>query len=71
MPSDNTIRTFLAIEIPKEILDQFERIFTTPIDRVSRRRGPARSLGLDRIPDATRSIGCRLKRKWRQWTSNV
>jgi len=26
MPSDNTIRTFLAIEIPKEILDQFERV---------------------------------------------
>ena len=26
MPSDNTIRTFLAIEIPGEILDQFERI---------------------------------------------
>ena len=26
MPSDNTIRTFLAIEIPREILDQFERM---------------------------------------------
>ncbi len=26
MSSDNTIRTFLAIEIPKEILDQFERL---------------------------------------------
>lgn len=26
MTSDNTIRTFLAIEIPKEILDQFERV---------------------------------------------
>jgi 2'-5' RNA ligase len=26
MSSDNTIRTFLAIEIPKEILDQFERV---------------------------------------------
>jgi len=26
MPSDNTIRTFLAIEIPGEILDQFERV---------------------------------------------
>jgi hypothetical protein len=53
------------------ILAQFERIFTTPIERVSRRRGPARMLGLDRLPDAGRSIGYRLKRKWRQWTSNV
>ncbi len=26
MSSDNTIRTFLAIEIPKEILEQFERL---------------------------------------------
>lgn len=26
MSSDNSIRTFLAIEIPKEILDQFERV---------------------------------------------
>ena len=53
------------------ILEQFERIFTTPIDRVSRRRGPARLLGLDQIPDAARSIGYRLKRKWRQWMSNA
>lgn len=53
------------------ILGQFEKIFTTPIDRVSRRRGPARLLGLDRLPDAAGSIGRRIKRKWRQWTSNV
>ena len=53
------------------ILSQFERIFTTPFDRVSRRRGPARLLGLDRIPDATRSIRYRLKRKWRQRVSNA
>jgi RNA 2',3'-cyclic 3'-phosphodiesterase len=26
MSSDNTIRTFLAIEIPKEVLEQFERL---------------------------------------------
>lgn len=51
------------------ILAQFERIFTTPIDRVSRRRGPARLVGLDRVPDALRSIRFRLKRKWRQWTA--
>jgi len=51
------------------ILAQFEKIFTTPIDRVSRRRGPARLVGLDRVPDALRSIRFRLKRKWRQWTA--
>jgi alpha(1,3/1,4) fucosyltransferase len=53
------------------ILGQFEKIFTTPIERVSRRRGPARLLGLDRLPDAAASIGRRIKRKWRQWTSDV
>ena len=53
------------------ILDQFGRIFTTPIERVSTRRGSVQLLGLDRIPDATRSIRSRLKRKWRQWTSTV
>ena len=51
------------------ILAQFERIVTTPIDRVSRRRGPARLLGLHRLPDAAGSLGRRLKRKWRQWTA--
>jgi hypothetical protein len=50
------------------ILAQFARIFTTPVDPVSRRRGVARMVGLDRLPDAAGSIGRRLKRKWRQWT---
>ncbi len=53
------------------IVAQFERIFTTPIDRVSRRRGLARSLGLDRLPDAAGSIRRRIKRKWEQWTSGA
>ena len=26
MSNDNTIRTFLAIEIPEEVLEQFERL---------------------------------------------
>jgi len=56
---------------PDVILARFETIFTTPIEPVARRRGPARLLGLDRIPDASRSLGYRLKRKWRQWTSNA
>jgi hypothetical protein len=53
------------------ILEQFERIFTTPIERVSQRRGPARLLGLDRLPDAAGSIRRRIKRKCRQWTSGA
>jgi hypothetical protein len=53
------------------ILARFTEIVTTPIDRVSRRRGPARLLGLDRLPDAAASIRRRLTRKWRQWTSGT
>jgi len=50
------------------ILEQFERIFSTPIDRVAGRRGPARWTGLDRLPDAAASVRRRLTRKWRQWS---
>ncbi len=53
------------------ILGQFEKIFTTPIRRISRRRGLPQWLGLDRLPDAAGSIGRRIKRKWRQRTSNA
>lgn len=53
------------------VLDQFTRIFTTPIEPVARRRGAARRLGLDRLPDAVGSLRRRLRRKWRQWTANV
>jgi hypothetical protein len=51
------------------ILAQFETIFTTPIEPIARRRGPARLLGLDYLPDAAASIRRRITRKWRQWTS--
>ncbi len=53
------------------VLDQFTRIFETPIEPVSRRRGLGRRLGLDRLPDAVGSIRRRLRRKLRQWTSNA
>lgn len=49
------------------ILEQFTRIFSTPIERVSRRRGLARAIGLHRLPDAAGSISRRVVRKYRQW----
>jgi len=48
------------------LLDQFERIFTTPIERVSRRRGVVSGLGLDRVPAELGSIRRRFVRKWRK-----
>lgn len=53
------------------ILAQFEKIFTTTITPIARRRGPARLLGLDYVPDAAASIRRRITRKWRQWTSGA
>jgi hypothetical protein len=53
------------------ILAQFVRIVETPIDRISRRRGPARALGLDRLPDAAASLRRRLVRKWRKLANDT
>jgi hypothetical protein len=53
------------------ILDQFTRIFETPIDPVSRRRDVGRLLRIDRLPDAAASLGRRLRRKYRQWTAKA
>jgi hypothetical protein len=53
------------------VLDQFTRIFETPVEPVARRCGAARRLGLDRVPDAAGSLRRRLLRKWRQWTANA
>ena len=53
------------------ILDQFARIFTTPIERVSRRRGVARALGLDRLPAAASAARRRLARKWQKLTDDA
>ncbi|NBW85523.1 MAG: glycosyltransferase [Planctomycetia bacterium] len=53
------------------VLEQFTRIFATPVETMARRRGPARLLGLDRLPDAAASLRRRLRRKYRQWTSNA
>lgn len=51
------------------ILEQFVRIIETPIDRVSRRRGIGRTLGLHRLPAAAGSIRRRVKRKWLKLTN--
>ena len=53
------------------ILEQFTRIFETPIEPVARRHDIARLLRLDRLPDAAASLGRRLRRKYRQWTANA
>jgi len=53
------------------ILEQFTRIFETPIEPVARRRDIGRLLGLDRLPDAAASLRRRLRRKYRQWTANA
>ncbi|MFM7205305.1 MAG: glycosyltransferase family 10 domain-containing protein [Planctomycetaceae bacterium] len=53
------------------VLGQFARIFSTPIEPVARRRSLGRRLGFHRLPDAAGSVRRRLKRKLRQWTSNV
>jgi hypothetical protein len=53
------------------VLEQFRRIFATPVEPVARQRGPVRALGLDRLPDAAASLRRRLRRKYRQWTSNT
>ena len=53
------------------ILDRFAEIFATPIEPVARRRGPARLLGLDRLPDAVTSARRRIVRRFRKLTRNA
>jgi hypothetical protein len=53
----------------ERILERFATIFTTPIDPVARRRGVARSLRLHRIPAAMASVGHRLRRQMRKWST--
>jgi len=53
------------------VLEQFTRIFETPVEPAARRRGIGRMLGLDRLPDAAGSLRRRLRRKIRHWTANA
>jgi hypothetical protein len=53
------------------ILDRFTEIFETPIDPAARRRGPLRTLGIDRIPDTVAGIRRRIVRRYRKLTRNA
>ena len=53
------------------ILEQFTRIFDTPVEPVARRRSVARAVGLHRLPAEVASIRRRLVRKWRKLTVNT
>jgi hypothetical protein len=53
------------------ILDQFTRIFTTPVEPIARRRSIAHLLGLDRLPAECASVRRRIVRKWRKLSCNV
>lgn len=53
------------------ILDQFTKIFETPVDPVARRRSLTRSLGLDRIPAGAASVRRRVLRKWRKLSADA
>ena len=53
------------------ILDQFTRIFTTPVEPIARRRSVAHLLGLDRLPAECASVRRRIVRKWRKLSCNV
>ena len=52
------------------ILDRFTTIFTTPIEPVALRRGPARLFRLDRLPDLAASARRRIVRRYRKLTQN-
>jgi len=56
---------------PAAIVAQFARIFSTPIEQVSRRGGLLRLLRIDRLPAAAGSIRRRLVRKARKLTRDA
>ena len=53
------------------ILDRFTEIIETPVARVARRAGPARRLGLDRLPAFAASARRRIIRRYRKVTRNA
>ena len=53
------------------ILDQFTRIFSTPVAPVARCRSISHMLGLDRLPAELASIQRRIRRKYWKLTRNA
>ncbi|MFM8435116.1 MAG: glycosyltransferase family 10 domain-containing protein [Planctomycetia bacterium] len=60
-----------ACAVADAILDQFTKIFETPVEPVARRRTVARALGLHRLPAEAASVRRRLVRKWRKLTADA
>jgi len=54
-----------------QILDQFTRIFTTPVNPVARSRSVVHMLGLDRLPAELASIRRRIRRQYWKLTRNA
>jgi hypothetical protein len=55
----------------EQILDQFTRIFSTPVEPVARSRSVSHMLGLDRLPAELASIRRRIRRKYWKVTRNA
>jgi hypothetical protein len=53
------------------VLDQFARIFSTPVEPIARSRTLRHRLGIDRLPAAMGSIRRRLLRRYRKLTCNA
>lgn len=48
----------------ERVLDQFARIFSTPVEPVAKQRGMARGLRLHRLPATVTSLRQRIRRRW-------
>jgi len=53
------------------VLDQFARIFSTPVEPIARSRAVRHRLGVDRLPAAVSSIGRRVVRRYRKLTCDA
>lgn len=53
------------------ILEQFSRIFSTPVEPVARSRTLGHVLGIDRLPAESASLIRRVKRKWQKLARNA
>ncbi len=53
------------------ILEQFSRIFSTPVEPVARRRTLGHLLGIDRLPAESASLLRRVRRKWQKLARNA